>query len=45
MEATDEVNGRSQAVQAAAHESARSAAELDTLAERLRELAKTLTEV
>lgn len=45
VEATDDVNGRSQAVQAAAHESARSAAELDTLAERLRELAKTLTEV
>lgn len=45
VEATDEVDDRSQAVQAAAHESARSAAELDTLAERLRELAKTLTEV
>jgi methyl-accepting chemotaxis protein len=43
--ATDVVGDRSRAVQSAAHESARSAAELDTLAEQLRDLAKTLTKV
>lgn len=43
--ATGEVSDRSRAVKAAAHESSRSAAELDELAERLRSLAKTLTEV
>ncbi len=45
VSATGEVSDRSRAVKAAAHESSQSAAELDSLAERLRSLAKTLTEI
>lgn len=43
--ATDEVSAQGKAVQAAAHESSTAAAELDSLAEHLRNLAKTLTEI
>lgn len=43
--ATSEVSDRSKAVQSAAHDSSSAAAELDSLAERLRSLAKTLTEI
>ena len=43
--ATDEVSAQGKAVQAAAHESSTAAAELDSLAEHLRSLAKTLTEI
>ena len=44
-EATGEVRNRGEAVQSAAHDSSRAAAELDLLAEQLRDLAKTLTEI
>lgn len=44
-EATGEVRERGKAVQSAAHDSSRAAAELDALAEHLRDLAKTLTEI
>lgn len=45
VEATGEVSSRGKAVQASAHDSSRAAAELDALAERMRDLAKTLTEI
>lgn len=45
VEATGEVSSQGKAVQASAHDSSRAAAELDALAERLRNLAKTLTEI
>ncbi|MBU3674187.1 MAG: hypothetical protein FGM34_03930 [Solirubrobacteraceae bacterium] len=44
-EATGEVRDRGKAVQSAAHDSSRAATELDALAEQLRDLAKTLTEI